>query len=62
MASTGETTPPTQWAIRGRVTLRVGVAGLVGAFTDGDVVADGDVLWSDEDVLDQEPQDALGIP
>src|SRR6478752_223720 len=37
----GVMTPPTQWAIPSWVTLRVGVAGLVGAFPDGDVVADG---------------------
>src|SRR6478752_3620194 len=61
LASTGEVTPPTQWAIPSWVTLRVGVAGLVGAFPDGDVVADGDVLWSDEDVLDQQSEDALAF-
>ena len=43
-------TPPTQWAIPSWVTLRVGVAGLVGAFPDRNVVADRDVLGSDEDV------------
>src|SRR5690348_5028953 len=59
LASTGETTPPTQWAICGWVTLRVGVGGWVGAFADRDVGADGDVLGSDEDVLDQQPQDPL---
>ena len=62
LASNGEVTPPTQWAIRGWVTLRVGVAGLGGgAFADGDVVADGDLLGSDEDVLDQESQDPLAL-
>jgi hypothetical protein len=30
-----------------------------GAFPDGDAMPDGDLLWSDEDVFDEEPQDAL---
>jgi hypothetical protein len=33
----------------------------MGAFSDGDVMADGDGLGSDEDVLDQEPQDPLAL-
>ncbi|MFE7244565.1 hypothetical protein, partial [Streptomyces sp. NPDC057580] len=28
-------------------------------FADGYAVPDGDLLWADEDVLDEEPQDAL---
>jgi hypothetical protein len=42
------------------VTLRVGVAGVVvaggGVSWDGDAVADGDFLWADENVFDDEPQ------
>jgi hypothetical protein len=42
------------------VTLRIEVCGLgVGSFADGDVVADGDVLGADEDVLDEKPEDPL---
>src|SRR6266851_6958106 len=64
LASSGESTPPTQWITRGHVTLRVvgvllWVAG--GAFPDGDAVPDGDLLGSDEDVLDEQPQDALAF-
>ncbi|MFD9667576.1 reverse transcriptase domain-containing protein [Rhodococcus sp. NPDC059968] len=52
-------TPPTQWAM---FALRVGVVGVVaGAFADGDAVADGNLVWSDQDVLDQQPQDALAF-
>jgi hypothetical protein len=44
------------------VTLGVGASGLlgvfVGAFSDGDAVADGDLCGSDEDVFDQQSQDA----
>ncbi|MGH4017041.1 MAG: hypothetical protein ACRDSL_24565, partial [Pseudonocardiaceae bacterium] len=43
------------------VTLRVGVGrlGVVsGSFAEGDAVADGDFLGSDEDVFDEQPQDA----
>lgn len=43
------------------VTLRIGAAGHVGAvggaWAGWDAVADGDVLGSDEDVFDDEPQD-----
>lgn len=55
----GITTPPTQWAM---FALRVGVVGVAaGAFSDGDTVADGDLVGSDEDVFDQQPQDALAF-
>src|ERR1022692_959170 len=60
----GVITPPTQWITRAMVTLRI-VAGWSwaggGAFADGDAVPDGDLLWADEDVFDQEPQDALAF-
>jgi len=39
-------TPPTQWATRRMVTLRVGAVGVGGASVDGDAVLDGDLLWS----------------
>src|SRR6266567_8718737 len=55
LASTGLTTPPTQQRTFAHVTLRVGfvvVAAAAGWFPDGDAVADGEFLWSDEDVLD----------
>src|SRR6266700_2890520 len=61
---TGEVTPPTQWATRLMVTLRVGAGGFLiagGAFPDGDAVPDGDLLGSDEDVLDEQPQHALAF-
>ncbi|MDX3763648.1 hypothetical protein [Streptomyces sp. AK02-04a] len=32
-----------------------------GALTHGDAVPDGDLLGADEDVLDEEPQDALAL-
>jgi len=44
------------------VTLRVGgcdVAGAGGVFADRDAVPDGDLLGSDEDVLDEQTQHAL---
>lgn len=45
--------------------LLVGVAGLrcavAGAFADGDAVADGDLLGSDEDVFDQQFQHAAAF-
>ena len=47
------------------VTLRVVVALVAaaagGPFPDGDTVADGDLLGSDEDVLDEQPQDPLPL-
>ena len=62
--SNGEITPPTQWITLAHVTLRVGcvvVAAAAGVFPDGDAVADGDLLRSDEDVLDQQPQYPLAF-
>jgi hypothetical protein len=41
------------------VTLRIGGAG--GAGSGGDAVADGDVHGPDEDVLDDQPEDALAF-
>src|ERR1700722_11480233 len=64
LASSGESTPPTQQRTFAHVTLRVGgvvVAAAVGWFPDGDAVADGDLLGSDEDVLDDGAQDALAV-
>jgi hypothetical protein len=47
----------------GMFTLRVGVAGVLSvggdAFAQRNAVPDGDLLGSDEDVLDEQPQDAL---
>src|SRR6266536_5848352 len=63
-ASTGDTTPPTQQRTIAHVTLRVGfvvVTAAAGWFPDGDAVADGDFLGSDEDVLDEGAQDALAV-
>lgn len=49
----GVLTPPTLLATyRWSVTLRVG-GGWFGVFADGDAVLDGDLLGSDQDVLDQ---------
>src|SRR5436190_22285675 len=62
LAKMGEITPPTHLATCAMVTLRVGLgvvldrAGVPG--TDRDPVPDGDLLWADEDVFDQQPQDA----
>jgi len=54
----GGSTPPTQWATSGLVTLRVGVGGRLsgvgGAFPDRDTVSDGDLFGSDEDVFDEQ--------
>jgi hypothetical protein len=56
-------TPPAQWITRAMVTLRIDAAGFLGAvgstWAGWDAVADGDVVWSDDDVFDDEPQDAL---
>src|SRR5437763_15445069 len=64
-SSNGITTPPTQLAMLGMVTLRVGTVGVLwlvgGAFADGDAVSDSDLLASDEDVLDEQPQHALAL-
>jgi RNA-directed DNA polymerase len=58
-------TPPTHLATCPMITLRVGVACgwavVAGSFPDGDAVANGDFVGSDEDVLDQQPQDALAF-
>src|SRR5438128_1505880 len=47
------------------VTLRIGSgvtpAGARAAWAGGDAVPDGDLLRSDEDVLDEQPQDALAV-
>src|SRR5664280_2232415 len=58
--------PPTQWITPPVVTLRVGRAvtwGLpsAGPFADGDAVPDGDLLGSDEDVVDQQPEQVLAV-
>src|SRR5271169_1669027 len=61
----GIITPPTQQRTFAHVTLRVGCGGVAaaaaGVFPDGDAVADGEFLWSDEDVLDDGTQDALAV-
>lgn len=63
LASSGETTPPTQWIARAMVTLRasVGVMPAGAACAGGDAVPDGDLLRTDEDVLDQQPQYSLAL-
>jgi hypothetical protein len=47
------------------VTLRIGGGGFLGvvaaALVDWDAVADGDVVWSDEDVFDDQSQHALTL-
>ena len=47
------------------VTLRVGsgvaLPGAGAAWPGGDAVPDGDFLRADEDVLDEQPQDALAV-
>ena len=61
----GVVTPPTQLATWTHVTLRVGVVVFLvahgGAFPDGDAVPDGDLLGSDEDVFDEQPQYPLAF-
>ena len=58
-------TPPTQWATRRLVTLRVRclvfLVAVAGSLADGDAVPDGDLLRADKDVFDEEPQDALAL-
>jgi hypothetical protein len=47
------------------VTLRIGfgaaLPGAGAAWAGGDAVPDGDLLRADEDVLDEQPQDALAF-
>src|SRR5260370_29083809 len=59
----GVITPPTQWIIGAHVTLRVGVVVVLAAaaFPDGDAVPDGDLLGSDQDVLDEQAQHPLAF-
>src|SRR6185437_15127335 len=61
----GVVTPPTQWITIAHVTLRVGcvvvAAAAAGWFPGRDAMADGDLLWSDEDVLDEDAQDPLAV-
>jgi hypothetical protein len=60
----GVVTPPTQQRTFAHVTLRVGCVVVVAApgwLPDGDAVADGEFLGSDEDVLDDGAQDALAV-
>src|SRR6266581_6480994 len=58
-------TPPTQWITWAMVTLRIGFGVVLSAggaaSPSWDAVPDGDLLGSDEDVLDQEPEDALAF-
>src|ERR1700752_3437755 len=64
LASSGIATPPTQWITRAEVTLRSVLILMLAAgavLTRGDAVPDCDLLGSDEDVLDEEPQDALAF-
>jgi retron-type reverse transcriptase len=58
----GVMTPPTQWRTWGRLLVGVTVCDLLGGgcgAAGGDAVADEDAFGSDEDVLDEQPQDAL---
>ncbi len=61
--SNGHSHSPNTMDNPAHVTLRVGVAVMAAAaggwFPDRDAVADGDLLGSDEDVLDQQPQHSL---
>ena len=65
LASTGETTPPTQLAIRPYFALRVGFGAVVGpaahVVPHRDGVADGDLVGADENVFDEQAQDALAF-
>src|SRR6266568_1355400 len=58
-------TPPTQWMTSAMVTLRIGfgivLAGGGAVSGRGDAVPDGDLLGSDEDVLNQEPEHPLAF-
>ncbi|WP_233606719.1 reverse transcriptase N-terminal domain-containing protein [Micromonospora sp. Llam0] len=61
----GVFTPPTQWVTSGLVTLCCGLVVVClagGAWCGGgDAVSDGDLLGSDEDVLDEQSQDVLAF-
>src|SRR3954447_5192271 len=65
LASTGDSTPPTHWAMCGMFTLRVGAASRLsvagGASAQRDAVPDGDLLGSDEDVLDEQFEHAAAF-
>src|SRR3954453_17605871 len=65
LASSGDSTPPTQWAIRAMDTVRVGgwvvVSGGGDVSADRDAMPDDDLLGADEDVFDQQPQDTLAF-
>src|SRR2546421_11582988 len=66
LASSGDSTPPTQWITRRMVTLRISGVGRVRTAAgrvvdDGDAVSDGDVLGADEDVFDDHAQHALAV-
>src|SRR6476469_6763159 len=65
LASTGEVTPPTQWAMWLMVVLQVATVGAFGvtgdAFPDRDAVSDGDLVGSDEDVLDEQSEHPLAL-
>src|SRR6476661_8805978 len=61
----GVITPPTQWAMWLMVVLQVGTVGAFGvtggAFPDRDAVSDGDLVGSDEDVLDEQSEHPLAL-
>src|SRR5450759_3556929 len=63
LASTGETTPPTQWRTWCGVLVGITVCDLRGgggcSAAGGDGVADDDAFGADEDVLDEQAQHAL---
>jgi len=58
-------TPPTQWAMWLMVVLQVATVGAFGvtgdAFPDRDAVSDGDLVGSDEDVLDEQSEHPLAL-
>src|SRR5215204_2916243 len=65
-ASSGDKAPPAQLAIWPFFALRVVVDAAVGVVAGGvvsdwDGVADGDLVWADEDVFDQQPQHPLAF-
>ncbi len=65
MHVSGEITPQTQWITRALVALRIGFGVVLadgGAIAAGrDAVPDGDLLWADEDVFDQQAQYPLAF-